>query len=526
MRHVAALLSVLVGLCALAWAKLEGPAWLDAEQRFRALVAQPGEAEAKAEVVKLVASDGQPRAWALLADGLVLEAGHVARAADALAKELGALQELLGKKAKYPAEEEEMYRLQGVVSELEARKAQDERILRQIAAAFGAADEAGRKVVYARTKGHKDFPVRAAGARVASILPDEPASRAMVTEALKDVDPRVRLAALEGLEKAPGTSWQDAVVARIEDPDWGVQLVAARIAGAREIGKSIPALIRALATCTPRVGEQIVDSLHRLTGETIDPYAEPWAKWWEANRSRWGEDGRPLAPLKAASKPGSETTFYGLKIRSDKVLYIIDTSLSMKEEKKAATTPSTPPKGPVTGEEKEKPAPEPEAKFSGPKIEIAKQELRRSLRKLPRECSFNIISFNHGVVVWQPKMMLATEENKEQAYAWIRDMTPAGSTYIDGALRIAFKLAGMGAYDRAYPQVAVDTIVLLSDGAPTDNNWPESKGMNPDEILAHVREWNSQKRVVVHCVGIDVIVQGIEFLKKLAAENGGTYVDG
>jgi hypothetical protein len=526
-RHFAALLLVLTGLGSVAWAKLGGPAWVDAEQRFRALLAQPGEGDAKAELVKLIASDGEPRAWTLLAEGLVLEAGHIARTADQLAKDLTALQELLAKRLKHAAEEEAMFRLQGSVSELEAKKSQDERILRQIAAAFGAADEPGRKLVYARTKAHKDFPVRVAGARVAAILPDEPSSKAMVAEAFKDPDPRVRLALLEGLEKAPGTSWQDGVIARVEDPDWGVQLVAARIIGARELGKGIPALIRALSTSTPRVAEQVVESLRKLTGENIEPYPEPWAKWWEDNRSKWGEDGRPLAPLKAAPRPPGEATFYGLKVRSNRVLYIIDTSLSMKEEKKGSVTPAVPaPKGAVTGEAKEKPAPEPQVKFSGPKIEIAKQELRRSLKMLPKESFFNIISFNHSVVAWQQKMLPATEANKELAYAWIRDMTPAGSTFIDGALRMGFKLAGMGSFDRAYPEVALDTIILLSDGAPTDNAFPESKPMNPDEILDHVKDWNSQRRIVIHCVGIDVIVQGIDFLKKLAAQNGGTYVDG
>ena len=49
--------------------------------------------------------------------------------------------------------------------------------------------------------------------------------------------------------------------------------------------------------------------------------------------------------------------------------------------------------------------------------------------------------------------------------------------------------------------------------------------MDPEEILGHVREWNSQRRVVIHCVGIDN-VEGIEFMRKLAAQNGGKYVDG
>jgi hypothetical protein len=123
-------------------------------------------------------------------------------------------------------------------------------------------------------------------------------------------------------------------------------------------------------------------------------------------------------------------------------------------------------------------------------------------------------------------MVPADEKNKEDAYGWIRDMQPVGSTFIDGALRLAFKMAGMGAYDKAYPTVNVDTMIVLSDGAPTDNGYPDPKNMDPEEVLAHVREWNSQNRVIIHCIGIDNVVQGIQFMKKLAAQNGGTYTDG
>ena len=139
---------------------------------------------------------------------------------------------------------------------------------------------------------------------------------------------------------------------------------------------------------------------------------------------------------------------------------------------------------------------------------------------------FDIISFNHAVIEWKPKMVPATEANKTEAKAWFRDTKPSGSTYVDGALRLAFSMAGMGAYDKAYPGVGVDTILLLSDGAPTDNTLPVSNNMDPEEILKHVAEWNPQHRIVIHCVGIDNVVQGIEFMKKLAAQNGGTYRDG
>ena len=526
MRRIGLVLLGLVTLAPAAFAKLDGPEWTAAEQKFRTLFAQPGDAEGKALAVKEVLRDGEARAWKLLSDGTILECGHLARTGERLSKALNELQPLIGKKASemYPQDRENMYRLQGEVSDLESVRTASAATVEVLVRAFAGGDEAARRPLLALARGHKEWVVRAAGARVAAVAPDEALGKQVLAEALGPTqDPRVKVAALEALAKAPGTSWQDAVVARLEDPDWGVQVVAARVVGEREVGKAIPVLIKVLAGASPRVAETVVGALRKLTGQSIDAYAEPWAKWWEANRAHYGADGRPLQPV--VSQPrSSDIAFYGLKVRSDKVLFIIDTSGSMKHEKQAP--PATPtPKGPTTGDDKPKPD-EPPAKFSGPKIEIAKQELRRALRALPKEAMFNIISFNHGVVQWQPKMMAANDANKELAYAWIRDMAPSGSTYIDGALRLGFKMAGMGAYDKAYPGVAVDTIILLSDGAPTDNAFPESKEMNPAEILAHVREWNAAKRVVVHCVGIDNVVQGIEFMKKLAAENGGTYVDG
>ena len=529
-RRLLVVLSLLLSAVP-AFAKLDGPQWVEAERDFRRLLANPGETDKKLEFVKKVADDGEPRSWKVLADALMIESQHVARLSMTVQADTTALQALLAKPRSqmYPADEEKMRELQRSVSEGERTRVDEERTLKALVASATALKEDGRKVLLSVGRGNKEWSTRAVIARVAATAPDDAIAKAVLVESLeKEKDPRVKLAALEALQTAPGKSWYPLVIGRLEDPDWGVQLVAARICGSREMGLAIPALIKALTTATPRVSEEVVASLVKLTGQVIEAYAEPWAKWWEANRSKWGEDGRPLQPLINVPRP-SDIDYYGIKVKSDKVMFIIDISGSMKEEKKAP--PSTPvpeqPKGPTTGDDPKKPPPpEPAVKFSGPKIEIAKQELKRALKKLPKEAMFDIIAFNHSVTQWQPKMVYATEQNKELAYGWIRDMAPSGSTYIDGALRMAFKMAGMGAYDHAYAGVGVDTILLLSDGAPTDNAFPESKLMDPEEVLGHVREWNSQKRVIIHCVGIDNVVQGIDFMKKLATQNGGKYVDG
>jgi len=525
LRRLLVLVPFLLLLVAPAFAKLEGAQWTEAEKHFRLLFSRTGEPESKIDAAKKVASDGEPRSFKVISDGLLLQAGHVLKLSDKLSKDLSALQELLGKKLSemYPADREEMYRLQTAVAVLETQRGEEEKVLRQLVVIVNGGSDGLRAQTLKACRGNAEWLVRSIAGRLAATKPDDPLSRDVLAECLdKEKDPRVRLAALEGLEKAPGTSWHGFVASRALDPEWGVQVVAARIAGEREVGKAIPNLIQSLAKAPPRVSEAAVAALRKLTGLNMEADAGAWGKWWEAHRAEWGEDGRPIAPVVAQPR-ASDIEFYGLKVKSDRILYVIDISGSMKEEKKVPPPPA-PKGGPVTGDDK--PAPAAPEKLGGPKIEIAKQELIRSLKKLSKESFFNIIAFNHQVLQWQQKMMQATEANKELAYAWIRDFAPSGSTYIDGALRLGFKMAGMGAYDKAYPGVNVDTIILLSDGAPTDNAFPESKNMEPKEILGHVREWNPEKRIIIHCVGIDNVVTGIQFLRDLARENGGTYVDG
>ena len=509
-------------------AKLEGNQWSDAEKTFRALYAATGEPDKKIEIAKVLFAETEPRAYRLIAEGLVLEAGHLSKLAGRLSTGLNRLQELLGKPRdttlpNYLTNDEhaEMMKLQDEVSVLEATKASEQTVVTTLVGLASAGPEGFRKEIIKATRAHAEWFMRVIAVKVAVSAPEEEASKPALVDLLeKEKDPRVRLAGVDGMAKAPGTSWHALLAGRCEDPDWSVQLVAARIAGEREVGKAIPNLIHALAKAAPRVSEAVVIALRKLTGQNIEAYEEPWAKWWEANRAKYGDDGRPLQPVVSTPR-ASDVEFYGLKVRSDKVMYIIDISGSMLAEKKAKATTATDTPG-----MKSDPKPDAHAaRFSGPKIEIAKLELKRSLAALPKESSFNILAFNHAVQQFQQKMLPATDANKELAYAWIRDMSPSGSTFADGALQIAFKMAGMGAYDKQYPGVAVDTIIFLSDGAPTDDS-QDGTLMDYNIILKHVAAWNPEKRIIIHCVGIDNVVQGIQFMKLLASQNGGIYIDG
>ena len=203
---------------------------------------------------------------------------------------------------------------------------------------------------------------------------------------------------------------------------------------------------------------------------------------------------------------------YGIESRSRRILFIIDTSGSMKEKIAQA-------KGTITGPDADS------DELNMTKIEIAKKHLRNSIRALEPEASFNIISFGTHVIRWKEQMVKGDMTTKNEAYTFVRDMEAAGGTWAYGALQEAFRLGGMGILDKHYDPV-VDTVYFISDGAPTNNDMDKPEFQDPEEILAAVREWNRLGKMVIHAVAIDPKAGGgtfIGFMKKLAAENGGQY---
>ena len=506
-------------------AKLSGKEWKELEQQFADLFASPGNARDKIALLARIAEDDSGRAWRLMADALFKEVELFSdlqrRIAEATTQHVEVMQESV--KGFTAENEAKAKQLQAELEVMEKEAKAEREALMSVVEGLSAGPEVVRKNILQRAKSGGDWPYRAAAVRVAANTLEEKGSwEYLQTSIAKDADPRVRMAALDAMSDAK-ERWEDLVIGRFADPEWAVVLRAAQIAEARELHRAVPHLINALGRASPRVGEGIGKALRTLTKENFEPYVDVWSKWWDEHKDEFEKD---VAVKQGKAPEFAKVHFYGVEIKSDRVLFIIDKSGSMKHPTKndnplerwkpppTVTGPNQPPP----------PPPPPEEILSGPKIDVAKHELKKAIERLPKDYTFNIICFNHAAEYWQKTMVKANEKNKENAYEWIRALKPHGSTYIDGALRMGFQIAGLINFDKRYPEIAVDTMVLLSDGAPTDNSFPVSKLMEPEVILEHVREWNKDKKVVVHCIGVDM-VEGIEFLKKLAAENGGTYVD-
>lgn len=524
----AACLLVLPATASDADARLSGKEWKELQQRYAELFAKRGEAEAKAALMKEVAADGTGRAWRLMKDALVKEvqtlAGVQKELVDA-AEEQGEIVKR-GMKGYTATDENRMKELMASIEELGKLAQEERRATDAIVTAICEGPPKLREIIIKQAKSSKpsDWPFRAAAVAVAARSMDEKGSGSYLLRTLaKDSDPRVRLSALDALATTK-EGWEHLVIGRLADPHWSVVLRAAQILEERKVHKAVPHLINALTGASPRLAQGVGAALKALTGENFEPYADVWTKWWEEHKDDFEKD----VEVKTGKKPEfPRIHFYGVEIKSDRVLFIIDVSGSMKLEIKTKDEePKKKKKDPVvTGPGNPPPPPDLEDFLrQGKKIDIAKHELKKAIERMPKEFTFNIIQFNQGAKPWQEKMVKASKKNKEAAYTWIRGLKPSGSTYTDGALRMGFKMAGLINFDDKYPNIALDTIVLLSDGAPTDTSFPTAKLMDPEVILGNVREWNKHGKVVIHCIAVNM-PEGNVFMEKLAKENGGTFVD-
>lgn len=215
----------------------------------------------------------------------------------------------------------------------------------------------------------------------------------------------------------------------------------------------------------------VVSHLIAATGQNFGDDAAKWKAWWAENRGK----GRP--PDKSPPPPfgnyGKFGEYYGIPICAKRVVFVLDTSLSMR----------------------------------GARIDAAKTELIRAIKELPKEVYFDVIAFDNTARVWQPELVQATEQMKSLAV----------NVVIEQPLK--FKTASYDALEAAFG-LSPEAIYFLSDGAPFGG-----KIDDPREIIATISSINRVRRVSIHSIGIGIRESAVfeKFMKGLAEANWGIY---
>ena len=173
------------------------------------------------------------------------------------------------------------------------------------------------------------------------------------------------------------------------------------------------------------------------------------------------------------------------------------------------------------------------------RMDIVKTELRRTIENLEPYVRYNILSFATRPKAWKKKLVPANVLNKSSADDWVRRLEPiggaskedlarvglvgsanleAGKTNTWAALAEALQIPQENKRKDEGYEIDLDTVFFLSDGQPTHGRF-----IDINDILAEVRKANELRKVVIHTIAIGEFQR--TFMQRLAAENGGSYVD-
>ncbi|HEV3029628.1 MAG TPA: HEAT repeat domain-containing protein [Planctomycetota bacterium] len=253
--------------------------------------------------------------------------------------------------------------------------------------------------------------------------------------------------------------------------DWPVRVTAVRGLAKSRRRESIEILVERIEKEEGRMLAEIVDALRGLTGKPFGYAPGQWKEWWLGVREDFALPEKALAVI--TSQAGM-TTYHGVPVLSNRMVFLVDISGSMGE---------------VTGSES--------------RIEQSKKELLRVLGQLGKDAQVNMIFFDDRLEPWR-KVLVPIRQNLREAQALIARISPRGSTNIFDAL------------DAAFAHKDADTIYLLSDGDPTNG-----RIIDPDDILHEVRKMNRLRQIVIHTISFG----SSKFMKALAEQNGGRYVE-
>lgn len=197
------------------------------------------------------------------------------------------------------------------------------------------------------------------------------------------------------------------------------------------------------------------DALVRLSGFKYPLDPKPWKDWLR--------DPRPYT-LKSNDAPLGEyvgvtmTTFAGMRVRSQRVVFLIDLSGSMWEPRADGKT----------------------------RKQAVDEELKKALSQLTPETQFNLIPYTLDPIPWQKKLVPATPQNVKSALDFFTACTQRGK----GDFWTAFELA--------FADPAVDSVIVLTDGAPTGGHrW------NLELMKTLLAEKNRFRRVALDAILID-----------------------
>lgn len=279
-------------------------------------------------------------------------------------------------------------------------------------------------------------------------------------------------------------------------PGWRGAARATKLVSHLEPDAAVPFLIEALGlwvargesgTGSRRIVYEIVDHLREISGRSIGAKPQAWGLWWKRVR----EGTIALASDEVNNGGGlSRPAFFGLQPVSDRVLFVLDRSGSMKAPfsygDKSSSVMST-------------------------RYETAVAQVMSYLESSGPSTRFGLVLFSSDSVRWKRKLVEAKPQTLKQARKWLFARAPKGGTFLRTGVEAAVGVSRRGELDLKH--LEADTIIVLCDGATQGGSgW----------VQEWVKRYNWEAQLVFHSVQIGSSGDGT--LEKLASSTGGDMV--
>ena len=398
----------------------------------------------------------------------------------------------------------------------------------------GVSDPAAVKVMAAEAIEKGPWSVRGAAIEALGGVRDPGGAEALRKVVKAGGDPKPLAAAAFALAQTRSPDAMPEVLTLLEHTAWQVRLGAFEYLAVMRDPKSVPRLVERLEAETGRLRREVSEVLASVTGKS---YGTDVAKWkayaagGEAAADAVGT-GKPADPAAGggsrdvATGPAVvEPTYYGEPIYSDKVIFVIDMSLSMNDEMVVdrdmivRETGAVVSGGGSDGKTPDAPRDDDVMPIEWWKIrtrvDFAKAQLKYAISTMKKDQWFDVVWFSDSVKAWQGKMVVASRSNKYRAAEWVDALKCEGGTNTWGGLSKALHLVGNGTADENYSRGA-DTIYFMSDGEPSIGDIKDK-----DQILAAIERIHRVRRVTINVVHIGP--SQMHFLQALASRTGGRY---
>jgi len=361
---------------------------------------------------------------------------------------------------------------------------------------------------------------------------DSPRAVEGLLKLLKRSDTRSVASALFALaERHPPAALEEVKKAAAHS-QWQVRLGALEFLARLGDAALVPFLCDRLEEEDGRLRQEVVEALKTVSGKDYKDDAVKWRAYAaggaEAAEKAGAPAGDPAAKgggrAVATGDPPVEPTYYGEKVYSDKIVFVVDFSLSMNEEMVIDRDTIVRETGAVvsgsdaeTKEEKRKNGEIIPIEWwkIRTRMDFARSQLKYVISTLKRDQYFDVVWFSDTIEAWQGGLTPARPAYKVRAAEWLDEKECEGGTNTWGGLTKALNLVGRGTEDENYSRGA-DTIYLLTDGEP-------SKGdiIDKDAIVDAIERIHKVRRVKIHVAQIGT--SKLPFLQRLAAVTGGNY---